>query len=136
MKTLAISVLLIVALVSCRKLEDPNDAGNHGLIGSWVDPQYSDTTVTYTRAGNLIENQYGITFSSDNKLIQRQNNGWCGTPPISTTDYAGTWIMNDSIINFTVGYWGGTADFTWEIVSLNNRKLVVAVIKSEYHSGK
>jgi len=136
MKTLAISILFLVALVSCRKLEDPIGAGNPELISSWIDPQYSDTTITYTRAGNLIENQYGITFESDNKLIQRQNSGWCGTPPISTADYPGTWKMNDSIVNFTVGYWGGTADFTWEIVNLNKQKLVVSVIKSEYHSGK
>ncbi len=136
LKALATGILLLIACVSCQDLADQVDTGNPELIGSWIDPQYTDTLVTYTRAENLVENQYGITFKPDNKLVQRQNSGWCGTPPISTADYEGTWHWNDSIVNFTVGYWGGTADFTWKIITLNNRKLVVSVIKSEYYSGK
>jgi hypothetical protein len=136
MKILALVMLLSIAFVSCQRLADQVDTGNPELIGSWIDPQYTDTLVTYTRAESLIENQYGITFKPDNKLIQRQNSGWCGTPPISTADYAGTWQRNDSFIDFTVGYWGGTADFTWKIITLNNRNLVISVIKSEYHQGK
>jgi hypothetical protein len=133
-KTLA-AILFSIVFVSCQKLADPIDTPNPELIGSWVDPQNTDTIVAYTRAENLVENQYGIKFESNNKLIQRQNSGWCGTPPISTADYDGTWHCNDSIVNFTVGYWGGTADFSWKIMTLNQRELIVAVIKSEYHIG-
>jgi hypothetical protein len=136
LKTLTIAILFSIVYVSCQKLADQVATGNPELIGSWIDPQYTDTLITYTRAENLVENQYGITFEANDKLIQRQNSGWCGTPPISTADYEGTWHCNDSVINFIVGYWGGTADFTWKIITLNNRKLVVSVIKSEYHQGK
>ena len=136
MKTLALVILFSIAFISCQKLADTIDTGNSELIGSWIDPQYADTLVTYTRAENLVENQYGIKFESNSKLIQRQNSGWCGTPPISTTDYEGTWHWNDSIVNFTVGYWGGTADVSWKIITLNNRNLVVSVLTSEYHQGK
>lgn len=135
-KTLVTAILISIAFISCRKLADPVDTANSELIGSWIDPQYTDTLITYARSENLLKNQYGITFESNNKLIQRQNSGWCGTPPICTADYEGTWHSNDSIVNFTVGYWGGTADFNWKILTLDNRKLVIAVIKSEYHMGK
>lgn len=136
MKTITLALLLTLALISCQKLTDPVEIGNPELIGSWIDPQYTDTLVTYTRAGDLVENQYGITFMSGNKLVQRQNSGWCGTPPISTADYEGTWNWNDSIVNISVGYWGGIADYTWKVIRLNDQKLVISVVKADYHLGK
>lgn len=136
LKKLTIAILVSIAFVSCQKLADPIDAGNPELTGSWIDPQYVDTLVTYTRAENLVENQYGVKFEANSKLILRQNSGWCGTPPITTADYAGTWTWNDSIVKIMTAYWGGTVDLTWKIITLNNRELVVSVIKSEYHEGK
>jgi hypothetical protein len=130
-----LAIFLILALASCQKAETLVDEGNPVLIGSWVNPEYNDTLVTYTRANNLLENQYGITFKPGNKLVDRQNSGWCGTPPISTADYEGTWTQKDSIVNITVGFWGGTVDYTWEIISLYNHKLVIKIVKSEYHQG-
>lgn len=99
MKELALAILLIFTLVSCHKISDPA-AGNAELIGSWTDPQYSDTLITYSRVNSLIENQYGITFKNNNKLVERQNRGFCGTPPITTADYEGTYIFNDSLVIF------------------------------------
>lgn len=136
MKTLTLTLLLTLVFVSCQKLIDPVETGNPELIGSWIDPQYTDTIVTYTRAGDLVENQYGIKFISGNKLVQRQNSGWCGTPPIVTADYIGTWNGNDSIVNISVAYWGGTADLTWKVIVLNDQKLVISVVKADYHHGK
>ena len=136
MKKLTFALLLTLASISCQKITDPVEAGNPELIGSWIDPQYTDTIITYTRAGDLVENQYGITFKPGNKLIERQNSGWCGTPPIVTADYEGTWTWNDSIVNISVGYCGGTADLTWKVIQLNDQKLVISVIKADYHQGK
>jgi len=136
LKKLTIAILVTIAFVSCQKLADPIDTGNPELTASWIDPQYVDTLVTYTRAENLVENQYGIKFETNSKLILRQNSGWCGTPPITTADYAGTWTWNDSIVKITTAYWGGTVDLTWKIITLNHRELVVYVMKSEYHEGK
>ena len=136
MKSFALALLFTLSLVSCQKLIDPVKTSNAELIGNWTDPQYSDTIITYTRVNNLVENQYGIAFKESNKLVERQNSGFCGTPPITTADYEGTWSWNDSIVNITVGFWGGTIDRTWRIITLNNQKLVVSVIKSEYHTGK
>jgi hypothetical protein len=136
MRTLTLTLLLALAFVSCQKLTDPVETGNPLLIGSWTDPQYTDTLVTYTRVSNLVENQYGIKFQTGNKLVQRQNSGWCGTPPIVTADYEGTWMWSDSLVNITVGFWGGTADLTWKVIHLNDQKLVISVVKADYHQGK
>jgi len=136
MRAITFAILFIFSLVSCQKLADQVETGNTELTGSWIDPQYTDTIVTYTRAGSLVENQYGITFKPGNKLVQRQNSGWCGTPPIVTSDYEGTWTWNDSLVNITVGYWGGTADLTWKVLTLNDQKLVITVVKEDYHQGK
>jgi hypothetical protein len=136
MKTISTLFLLALALVSCQKLVDPVFTGNEELIGSWTDPQYTDTIVSYTRVESLVENQYGITFKPGNKLVERQNSGFCGTPPIITADYDGTWSQKDSIVDITVSFWGGTADYTWKIITLNNQKLVITIVKADYHLGK
>ena len=136
MKAITIVVFFTLALVSCQKLSDPVITGNEELIGSWTDPQYSDTLITYSRTENLVENQFGITFKPENTLVERQNSGFCGTPPITTADYEGTWIQKDSIVNISVGFWGGKAEYTWRIVSLNNQKLVISIVKADYSWGK
>lgn len=136
MKTLLLSLLVTLTFVSCQKLTDPVKSGNPEIVGSWTDPQYSDTLVTYNRVDDLVENQYGIKFEQGNKLVQRQNSGWCGNPPIVTTDYEGTWTWNDSTVNITVGFWGGTADLTWKVIQLTDQKLIISVVKADYHKGR
>ena len=136
MKAYFIFLLITLALFSCSKEDIPVQNENTELIGSWINPQYSDTLVTYTRSETLVENQYGITFENMGKLVQRQNSGWCGTPPVTTADYEGTWTQIDSIVSITVGYWGGISTQKWKIVSLNNSKLTLQIIESIYKQGK
>ncbi len=134
MKTVFNAFLLLLVMVSCTKQETQVKNVNAELNGSWVKPQYVDTLVTYTRAEQLIANEFGYTFKSDNSLISRQNSGWCGTPPIVTADYTGTWSRRDSVVNITTGFWGGTVDYTWKIISLDEQKLVIWVTKSDFHT--
>ncbi len=136
MKTLFTTLLLALTLVACQKEAIIVPDGNTDLIGSWINPQYVDTVITYERAEKLVDNQYGFTFITGNKLIARQNSGWCGTPPISTSDFEGTWVQNDSEIMLTMGYWGGTSIQTWKIISLNKQKLVVYISSSKYQQSK
>ena len=136
MKTMISALLLTLILIACQKEEIILPEGNAELIGSWINPQYTDTLITYERAGNLVENQFGFTFKPGNKLIARQNSGWCGTPPISTSDYDGTWTQNGSEIKLTMGYWGGTSIQTWKIVSLDPQKLVIFISSSKYQQSK
>ncbi|MFN8134346.1 MAG: hypothetical protein U0Z17_03640 [Bacteroidales bacterium] len=136
MKTLFSALLLTFMLIACQKEAIIVPDGNTDLIGSWIKPQYVDSVITYERAENLLENSYGFTFKPGNKLIARQNSGWCGTPPISTTDYEGSWIQNGSEVKITMGYWGGTSIQTWKIVSLDQQKLVIYISSSKYQQGK
>lgn len=136
MKTFFTTLLLVLTLVACQKEAIIVPDGNTDLIGSWINPQYVDTVITYERAEKLVDNQYGFTFNTGNKLIARQNSGWCGTPPISTSDFEGTWVQNDSEIMLTMGYWGGTSIQTWKIISLNKQKLVVYISSSKYQQSK
>jgi hypothetical protein len=49
----------------------------------------------------------------------------------------GFWInpvSTDSIINVSVDYWGGLADYEWKIISIEMNKLTVLKLKEEYHS--
>jgi len=136
MKTIFLVLFISLCLFSCRKEDTLFQNGNTELAGNWINPQYSDTLVTYTRAETLIENEYGITFKSGDKLVVRQNGGWCGTPPITTADYEGTWSQEGSVVKITVGYWGGIAEYIWKIKSLNNHELVITVVSTRYQEGK
>ena len=102
------------------------------LIGNWVSPVYIDSLVQYTRAEALIENDFGISFNSGNSFIERQNAGWCGTPPISYANYNGTWSKSGDIINITVDFWGGKANHKWKVIDINAKTLTIYPVKSEY----
>ena len=135
MKQLLIALLVAFSLIACQKDETPVLNENEALVGSWINPQYNDTLVTYTRSTSLVENEVGFIFKPNNTLVYRQNSGWCGTPPIVTADYDGTWSWNDSIVEIKTSYWGGTTEFTWKIVSLNQKELVISVLNYS-NSGK
>ena len=136
MKLIFVAILATLALYSCRKDEPNAITGNDDLVGTWVNPQYNDTLITYISAAALKENEPGYTFKTDYSLICRENSGWCGTPPITTADYGGSWIMSDSIVTIKTSYWGGKVEYTWKIITLTNQKLVVWVQKAEYQGGK
>jgi hypothetical protein len=136
MKTFIFLLFVTLAIVSCQKDEQFVKYGNDKLIGNWINPQYRDTLVTYSRAVNLIENEIGITFKPGYKFVYRQNSSWCGTPPITTADYEGAWNWNDSTIDISVGYWGGTANYSWKVITLSDKKLVISVVKTSYQEEK
>ena len=135
MKRLLVALLTVFSITACQKDETPAPQGNNDLVGTWINPQYTDTLLTYTRAASLVENEVGYIFKEGNTLICRQNSGWCGTPPIVTADYNGTWSWSDSIVSIKTSYWGGTTEFTWKVISLDQQKLVVTVLNYN-NSGK
>ena len=136
MKTKISLITLIISLflIACEKEKDQINRDANLLIGSWINPQYNDSLVTYERFNSLKDNDYGFSIIYDSKFIERNNSGWCGTPPISYSDYEGNWTQNDSIIDITVGYWGGLVDYKWKIVSIDNNNLTIIRIEEEYHT--
>jgi len=125
--------LSMILLIACEKEIEPVTDVSDNLIGYWINPVINDTILTYEKANVFIDNDYGFAFKSGQIFIERKNAGWCGTPPISYADFEGTWIKTGSIINITVGYWGGLADYQWKIISIDKNKLAIVRLEEEYH---
>ena len=128
-----ITLIIGLTLIACEKEKDQINTDTNKLIGSWINPHYNDTLVTFERFNRLKDNAYGFSIKYDNKFIERKNSGWCGTPPISYSDYEGNWTQNDSIISITVGYWGGIVDYKWKIVSIDENNLTIISLENVYH---
>ena len=125
-------LLFALILISCEKENEQIISTSDLLIGNWINPEYEDTFVTYSKSQGLINDQYGFTCNSDLSFVERKNAGWCGTPPISYADFNGTWIENDSIIEISVGYWGGKVEYQWKIIQIDNQSLKVLQLSAEY----
>jgi len=122
-------LLTLFAFLSCQKSEELMNYESEKLIGYWTNPQLNDTLWSFERINRLPDNQYGFAFKTGQIFIERKNSGWCGTPPISYADFDGTWSQNDSIINISVGYWGGMIDYHWKIIWVDKEKLTVYKIQ-------
>ena len=122
----------IVFLTSCENNIDLKSDEAELIIGHWISPVYIDTLVQYTRAEGLNENDYGVSFNPGNSLVERQNAGWCGTPPISFANYNGTWSKTGDIIDITVDFWGGKANHKWKVIANDKKTLTIYPVKSEY----
>ena len=131
-------VCIFLALISCKENDFDSGENSEKLVGYWVNPTYQDSITILEKASKLSDNNYGIAFMSDGKLVERKNSGWCGTPPISYGDFNGTWEMKDPVISISVDYWGGKASYKWEIVSVTDDQLKVLVKEQKYDdpSGK
>ena len=122
-----IAVLLIPALLSCQEDELTVDPG-HPLIGLWNLTEYCGDAVIYVRQQEFTDNQ-GYDLHADGTLTVRQNSGFCGTPPISYADYKGSWnILNDTLLQLSTDYWGGTLNYEMDIESLTADSLKVIMI--------
>lgn len=131
----AISLLFISVLFISSCVEDPQlSAGEAGPlpVGSWSNLTYNENGMTMEKVSRLKENTYGYRFLSNGKLIHRANSGFCGTPPIVTSDFDGTWTKNGDIIRIEAAFWGGTSIVEWKIISNDFNKLTVEVLKNEY----
>ena len=127
--------LSIIILVSCEKSDELTVNHSEKLIGCWINPIVTDTIWKYEKANSLKENDKGLSFKSGQVFIERKNAGWCGTPPIAYADFNGSWAKNDSLIDITVDYWGGVANYHWKIISIDNNNLILCKLKEEYHSN-
>jgi len=128
MKRLALlSILLGSLFISCAKDEIKIDPDNL-LIGIWIYSHFQDNTGIYIRNQDFVDN-HCYKFNSDGTLIERKNSGWCGTPPITYADYTGSWtVLNDTLIQIKVGYWGGNMAYKLDIESVSSNSLKVEFI--------
>jgi hypothetical protein len=124
--------LLVCSLLACEKNNENSSPYDDLLIGSWFNPRYNDSIAIYDRTVGLLEDEYSFTFNEDNTFVERKNSGWCGTPPISYTSFEGTWATYDSLIEISVGFWGGTADYQWKIQALSETTLIILRLDETY----
>lgn len=125
--------MLIIGLITgCEKKSEILISDSDKLTGNWSNPVFEDTLWRYERVSELQANEYSFAFKPDQTFVERKNAGWCGTPPISYANYNGTWSRNGSEIKIKVGYWGGTADYQWKVISVDNKFLRVYRAKEEY----
>lgn len=133
MKTSKLALLLLIlTFISC--MEDQQLSGldkGPAPVGIWSHISYQDNSLILEKGPKLQDNTYGYRFLSNGKLIHRANSGFCGTPPIATSDFEGTWQRDGDIIRLEAGFWGGTQIQEWKILSDAGNSLQVEVISSE-----
>lgn len=111
---------------SCTKDESTGQLTDKTILGIWINPEYNtDGTLTANRADAFQDNAAGFEFKENGDYIERANSGWCGTPPISYTNYEGFW-EEESEDNYLidVAYWGGRQNYNIEVVSVNSDEIV------------
>jgi len=133
MKTTVFALLLItLALISCMEDQRLSELDKGPApVGIWSHITYQDNSLILEKSHKLEDNTYGYRFLSNGKLIHRANSGFCGTPPIVTSDFEGTWERDGDIIRLEAGFWGGTQIQEWKILSDAGNTLQVEVISSE-----
>lgn len=110
--------LLALIAASCSKEKIKINPDNL-LIGVW-DFSRSDTDINIFSRSYHFAQAHCYEFNADGTLTERNYSGWCATPPVSYSDYNGTWsVVNDTLIEITVAYWGGMTHYKLNIVSVS-----------------
>ena len=105
---------------------------NAGIVGTWVDNGYEEDVTMFERSEALDASKYGFILGNDGSFVERKNAGWCGTPPITYADYEGTWeALSDSLLEVTVGYWGGVMTYQMRIVALESDQLKIRYLYAD-----
>jgi hypothetical protein len=134
MKRMIWIVVALCALLSCEKEgADAELLGeNTGVVGTWVEEEYVEDLRRLRRSSDLDPASYGFSIRENGEFIERKNAGWCGTPPITYANFEGTWeALSDSLLDITVGYWGGMMTYQIRIVSLDHEKLAIRYLYAE-----
>ena len=105
---------------------------NAEIVGTWVEDEYQGDTLFLDRSGAFDKAKYGFTIHEDGTFTEHKNAGWCGTPPITYDSFEGSWeAVSDSLLDITVGYWGGVMTYQMRIVYLDAEKLAVRYLYTE-----
>jgi hypothetical protein len=127
MKIIIKSLLIILVIISSMSCKDSIVGLNqHDFVGVWIQKKSISDTLIFERSKKLSDDLPGYFFSLDEKVVERKNAGWCGTPPITYANYEGEWkLINNSYLQINVGFWGGTTIYGLELISCSNKTLVL-----------
>ncbi len=122
-KKYLLTLPIILILVSCT--DNPvNENIPANLEDTWVYRSHQEDVYTMEKSINLENDNSGMIILGNGKLIERKNVGFCGTPPVIYDNYEGNWeSLSDKKLLINVEYWGGTENYTMEIVSVTNSVL-------------
>lgn len=128
---MAIILLIVTAFVTMAMKPAPSVEEN--IVGSWTfDFSKGGGTIQLKKVNKLKRDASGITFKADGTLIKRQNEGWCGTPPISYKNFPGTWKKTaENTLVLKYRYWGGKINSTWKITEVSENTITYNELKSE-----
>lgn len=129
MKTILKTVLflLLVTTIGCSENENISINESSKLIGHWINPVETGSQLQLTRASSLKSDGYGLSFLEKTQCVERSSWGWCATPPLTFTDFQGTYTYNDSIIVMTIDNAGseGMQNIKWVVKTLNDNTLIL-----------
>lgn len=129
-KLVLLSIVLLIA--ACEKDNIKVDP-NNPLLGNWVNYGYEDQNQVLKRSISLEEDKPGFVFCADGTFIERNISGWCATPPVSYSNYRGTFsFVEDDLIHVNVEYWGGMRDYYLSIISLSESEMKVLYLYPDY----
>lgn len=122
-----IGFLFLLILSNCDRSFTPEI--NDSIVGVWVLEAYENDASYLSSKKVLEKDKPGYIFYENGKLLERKNSGWCGTPPISYSNFDGTWTkISTNLYEIEVGYWGGTTIYQLEILSLTETELRYKII--------
>jgi hypothetical protein len=127
-------LIVVVLLTACEKdMMEPAALGpNVGIIGTWVEDQSRGDTLQLQRSGKLDQDKYGFKLDENGTFLERKNAGWCGTAPITYDTFEGSWeVVSDSLLDITVGYWGGVMTYQIRIISVDDEELVIKYLYTD-----
>ena len=131
MKKVILAIFSFLFLCGACSKDDIEIDPDNLLIGVWNYSGFQDNTNIFFRDTEFIDN-HCYRFNSDGTLTERKNSGWCGTPPISYADYSGTWtILNDTLIQISVGYWGGITEYKLDIEAMDSDSLKTSYVPED-----
>jgi hypothetical protein len=124
----------LLLLGSCAEMDftETSLGENADIVGTWVEESREDLVTLMEREESLDPEKYGFIIRGNGEFIERKNAGWCATPPISYDNFEGTWeALSDSLLEITVGYWGGTMTYQIRILSLDEQSLRIRYLYAE-----
>ena len=123
-------VIIAFTFASCAKDEIIIDPDNL-LIGNWNYSDYNDDALFFKRSTGFVDD-HCYKFLPEGSMTERKNSGECGTPPIHYKDFPGSWsVINDTLIEVSVGYWRGTDNYILDFKFPGQNLLELKYIRQE-----
>ena len=126
-KVILLIFLFSFIMGSCSKNDIKIDKDNL-LIGTWIYSHSTGDASVYTRAQDFTQTT-GFKFNLDGTLTERNLAGVCATPPVSYSDYSGSWtILKENLIQVNRTNYDGPKSYKLEIQSVTSHSLKVIQI--------